>query len=72
MVALYDDHPVPKVIDFGVAKATGQALTDHPLDRLRRGRRHAGIHEPRAGRLNNLDIDTRSDIYALGVCSTNC
>ena len=31
LIALYDDHPVPKVIDFGVAKATGPALTEHTL-----------------------------------------
>ena len=50
LVALYDGKPVPKVIDFGVAKATGQQLTDKTLvTELRRDRRHAGIHVARAG-----------------------
>ncbi len=68
LVALYDDKAVPKVIDFGVAKATGAALTDHTL--------HTGLGavvgtpeymSPEQASLNNLDIDTRSDVYALGV-----
>ena len=50
LVALYDGKPVPKVIDFGVAKATGQQLTEQTMftgfgDRGR----HAGVHVPRAG-----------------------
>ena len=46
LVALYDDKPVPKVIDFGVAKATGQPLTEQDADdRVRRGGRHAGVHD---------------------------
>ena len=63
-----DGRPVAKVIDFGVAKATGR-----PADRrdavhgARGGRRHAAVHEPRAGRLDNADVDTRADVYALGV-----
>ena len=47
----YDGVPVPKVIDFGVAKAIGPAA--HRADavhRLRAARRHAAVHEPRAGR----------------------
>jgi serine/threonine protein kinase len=68
LVALYDDKAVPKVIDFGVAKATGASLTDHTL--------HTGLGavvgtpeymSPEQASLNNLDIDTRSDVYALGV-----
>ena len=51
LVALYDGKPVPKVIDFGVAKATGQQLTERTLfTGVRRDRRHAGVHEPGAGR----------------------
>jgi serine/threonine protein kinase len=68
MVALYDDKPIPKVIDFGVAKATGQALTDQTLNTGFGG--IAGTPQymsPEQATLNNLDIDTRSDIYSLGV-----
>ena len=51
LVALYDDKPVPKVIDFGVAKATGQALTEKTLLTGVRGPGgHTGIHVARAGR----------------------
>jgi serine/threonine protein kinase len=68
LVALYDDKPVPKVIDFGVAKATGQQLTEQTL--------HTGFGavvgtleymSPEQASFNQLDIDTRSDIYSLGV-----
>lgn len=68
MVALYDDRPIPKVIDFGVAKATGQTLTEMTL--------HTGFGSvvgtpeymsPEQASFNNLDIDTRSDVYSLGV-----
>ncbi len=68
LIALYDGKPVPKVIDFGLAKALHQSLTERTL--------HTG-HEmvlgtplymsPEQAELNNLDIDTRSDIYSLGV-----
>ena len=60
---------MPKVIDFGVAKATGpRADRADAVHRLRRGGRHAGVHEPGAGGAEPaLDIDTRSDIYSLGV-----
>jgi eukaryotic-like serine/threonine-protein kinase len=68
MVGLYDGKPVPKVIDFGVAKAIGPSLTDVSL--------HtdfgavvgtAEYMSPEQAELNNLDIDTRSDVYSLGV-----
>ncbi len=68
LVAMYDDKPVPKVIDFGVAKAIGQQLTDLTL--------HTGFGavvgtveymSPEQAGFNQLDIDTRSDIYSLGV-----
>ncbi len=68
LVALYDDKPVPKVIDFGVAKATGQALTEKTL--LTGFGALVGTPEymsPEQANLNNLDIDTRSDVYSLGV-----
>jgi serine/threonine protein kinase len=67
LVARYDDQPVPKVIDFGVAKATGPRLTERTLftqfDQI------VGTLEymsPEQTAFNALDIDTRSDIYSLG------
>ena len=51
LVAIYDDRPVPKVIDFGVAKATNQtADRQDDVHAVWPGGRHAGIHEPGAGR----------------------
>ena len=68
LVARYDDHPVPKVIDFGVAKAAGQPLTDRTL--VTGFGAVVGTPEymsPEQAQFNQLDVDTRSDIYALGV-----
>ena len=68
LVALYDDKPVPKVIDFGIAKATGQQLTERTL--YTDFGQVVGTLEymsPEQAELNQLDIDTRSDIYSLGV-----
>src|SRR5262249_39551860 len=67
LIALYDGRPVPKVIDFGVAKATGQRLTDQTL--YTEFGSVVGTLEymsPEQAELNQLDIDTRSDIYSLG------
>jgi len=67
LVALYDDRPVPKVIDFGVAKAAGQALTDRTL--MTGFGAVVGTPEymsPEQATLNNMDVDTRSDVYSLG------
>lgn len=67
LVGLYDGRPVPKVIDFGVAKATGAQLTDQSI--FTEVGSLIGTLEymsPEQAELNNLDIDTRSDIYALG------
>jgi len=68
LVALYDDKPVPKVIDFGVAKATGRRLSEETL--YTEFGAVVGTLEymsPEQAQLNQLDIDTRSDIYSLGV-----
>jgi serine/threonine protein kinase/tetratricopeptide (TPR) repeat protein len=68
LVGLYDGHPVPKVIDFGVAKATGPRLTAQSI--YTEVGSLIGTLEymsPEQAELNNLDIDTRSDVYALGV-----
>ena len=68
LIALYDGKPVPKVIDFGIAKAMGQQLTDKTLFTGFGG--IVGTLEymsPEQAELNQLDIDTRSDIYSLGV-----
>lgn len=68
LVAQYDGQPVPKVIDFGVAKATGPKLTEQTL--FTEFGAVIGTLEymsPEQAELNQLDIDTRSDIYSLGV-----
>ena len=68
LIALYDGKPVPKVIDFGVAKATLQKLTDRTM--FTEVGQIVGTLEymaPEQAELNNLDIDTRADIYSLGV-----
>jgi Protein kinase domain len=68
IVALYDDKPIPKVIDFGIAKATGGGLTDASVMTAFGG--VVGTPQymsPEQASLNNLDIDTRSDVYSLGI-----
>jgi serine/threonine protein kinase/WD40 repeat protein len=68
MLALYDGRPVPKVIDFGVAKAVGLQLTERTL--FTAFGQVVGTLEymsPEQAELNQLDVDTRSDVYALGV-----
>jgi serine/threonine protein kinase len=68
LVALVDGRPVPKVIDFGVAKATGGKLTDETL--ATQFGAVLGTLEymaPEQAGLASADVDTRADIYALGV-----
>jgi serine/threonine protein kinase/WD40 repeat protein len=68
LVAPYDGVPVVKVIDFGVAKAIGQRLSERTL--FTGFGAVVGTLEymsPEQAELNNQDIDTRSDIYSLGV-----
>jgi serine/threonine protein kinase/Flp pilus assembly protein TadD len=68
LVTLHDGRPVVKVIDFGVAKAIGQRLTDRTL--FTGFGAVIGTLEymsPEQAVLNNQDIDTRSDVYSLGV-----
>jgi serine/threonine protein kinase/tetratricopeptide (TPR) repeat protein len=68
LIALYDGKPIPKVIDFGVAKATAQKLTERTM--FTEVGQMVGTLEymaPEQAELNNLDIDTRADIYSLGV-----
>src|SRR3954447_20817932 len=68
LVSVIDGAAVPKVIDFGIAKATGGALTEKTL--------FTGFHQfvgtplyvsPEQAELSGVDVDTRSDIYSLGV-----
>jgi serine/threonine protein kinase len=68
LVAEYDNHAIPKVIDFGVAKATAQKLTERTM--FTEFGQVIGTVEymsPEQAKFNQLDIDTRSDIYSLGV-----
>ncbi len=68
LVTLIDARPVPKVIDFGVAKATDQRLTEKTL--FTQFGSIVGTLEymsPEQAELSGMDVDTRSDVYALGV-----
>ncbi len=68
MITLYDGKPVPKVIDFGVAKATEQKLTERTL--FTQYGTMVGTLEymsPEQAEMSALGVDTRSDIYSLGV-----
>ena len=67
-MTIQDDRPVPKIIDFGVAKATTQHLTERTLFT------ELGVlvgtpeyMSPEQAEMGGLDIDTRTDVYALGV-----
>jgi serine/threonine protein kinase/tetratricopeptide (TPR) repeat protein len=67
LVGLYDNHAVPKVIDFGVAKATGPRLASRSIY-TEIGSLIGTLEymSPEQAEPNNIDVDTRSDIYSLG------
>jgi len=68
LVTLHDGVPVPKVIDFGIAKATEQPLTEKTVfTAFGQFMGTPAYMSPEQAELSGLDIDTRSDIYALGV-----
>ena len=68
LVTIQDNRPVPKIIDFGVAKATAQRLTEKSV--FTEMGQLIGTPEymsPEQAEMTGLDIDTRSDVYSLGV-----
>jgi WD40 repeat protein/serine/threonine protein kinase len=68
LVTLHDGVPVPKVIDFGIAKATQGRLTDQTLfTAFEQFIGTPAYMSPEQAEMSGLDIDTRSDIYSLGV-----
>jgi len=68
LVAVQDQRPVPKVIDFGIAKAIGSTLTDHTLvTALGQALGTPAFMSPEQAERSGLDVDTRTDVYSLGV-----
>ncbi|MDP3245330.1 MAG: serine/threonine-protein kinase, partial [bacterium] len=68
LVTLHDGVPVPKVIDFGIAKATQQELTDKTVfTQFQQFIGTPAYISPEQAEMSGLDIDTRADIYSLGV-----
>jgi serine/threonine protein kinase/tetratricopeptide (TPR) repeat protein len=68
LVARYDGEPMPKIIDFGIAKAVSQKLSKHTV--ATEVGQVVGTLEymaPEQAEMTNLDIDTRADVYSLGV-----
>jgi non-specific serine/threonine protein kinase/serine/threonine-protein kinase len=68
LVSVADDRPLPRIIDFGIAKAVAQPLTERPLFTEIGG--FLGTPEymsPEQAELTPVDVDTRSDVYSLGV-----
>ncbi len=68
MVTMHDDKPIPKIIDFGIAKATSQRLTEKTV--FTRYAHFIGTPvymSPEQAQMSGLDVDTRTDIYSLGV-----
>ena len=68
MVTLHDGVPVPKVIDFGIAKATQRELTEKTIyTQYSQFIGTPAYMSPEQAEMSGLDIDTRSDIYSMGV-----
>ncbi len=68
LVSQTDDRQIPKVIDFGIAKAIGPGVTDKtPFTELGQLIGTPEYMSPEQATLNPLDVDTRSDVYSLGV-----
>jgi serine/threonine protein kinase/tetratricopeptide (TPR) repeat protein len=67
LVTRHDGAPVVKVIDFGVAKAAGRRLTETTLTHCAQLIGTPLYMSPEQAQLNGLDVDTRADVYALGV-----
>ncbi len=68
LICLYDGKPVPKVIDFGLAKALHHSLTEQSLHTAHGMMVGTPLYmSPEQAEYNNLDVDTRTDIYSLGV-----
>src|ERR1044072_8815986 len=68
LVTMTDGAPVPKVIDFGIVKATQGRLTDHTVyTAFEQFIGTPAYMSPEQATMTSLDIDTRSDIYSLGV-----
>jgi len=68
LVTLEDGRPAPKIIDFGVAKATAQPLTERTLfTELGQWIGTPEYMSPEQAEMSSLDIDTRTDVYSLGV-----
>jgi len=68
LVTFHDGQPAPKVIDFGIAKATEQRLTDQTLaTAVERFLGTPAYMSPEQAGMSGMDLDTRADIYSLGV-----
>jgi len=68
LVTIQDDRPVPKIIDFGVAKAISQRLTERTMfTELGQLIGTPEYMSPEQAEMTGLDVDTRTDVYSLGV-----
>ena len=68
LITEYDEKVVPKIIDFGLAKALGQNLTDKTMfTQFGQVMGTLAYMSPEQSKVNALDVDTRADVYSLGV-----